>query len=103
MRISPETVAKLQALLTERLGKAEASGKAVAPTGELPRYEEPVVLSAELRLILLLHEMVQKMSDVDMERVAEVAKQLQSGDYSPDAKAVAEAILNELGVVKSHA
>jgi anti-sigma28 factor (negative regulator of flagellin synthesis) len=42
--------------------------------------------------------MVQKMSEVDMERVTEVAKQLQSGDYSPDAKAVAEAILNELGV-----
>lgn len=97
MRISPETVARLQALLTERLGKTEASGRTVVPTGDLSRFEEPVVLSAELRLILLLHEMVQKMDEVDVKRVTEVAKQLQSGDYSPDSKAVAEAILNELG------
>ncbi|MCS7187785.1 MAG: flagellar biosynthesis anti-sigma factor FlgM [Armatimonadetes bacterium] len=97
MRISPETVAKLQALLTERLGKAEASGRTVAPTGELSRLEEPVVLSAELRLILLLHEMVQKMEEVDVQKVTEVAKKLQSGNYSPDSRAVAEAILNELG------
>lgn len=99
MRISPETVAKLQALLTERLGQTEASGRATAPTGASPQFEleEPVILSAELRLILLLHEMVQKISDVDPQKVAEVARKLQSGNYSPDAKAVAEAILNELG------
>lgn len=97
MRISPETVAKLQALLTERMGKAEASGRTVAPTGRPDRSEEPVVLSAELRLIMLLHEMVQKMEEVDMEKVREVAQKLQSGNYNPDAKAVAEAILKELG------
>lgn len=97
MRISPETVAKLQALLAERMGRAEASGRTVHPSGGLSRSEEPVILSAELRLILLLHEMVQKMEEVDMKKVAEVARKLQSGDYSPDAKAVAEAILNELG------
>lgn len=97
MRISPGTVEKLQALLTERMGKAEASGKTVAPTGGLARSEEPVVLSAELRLIMLLHEMVQKMEEVDMGKVSEVAQKLQSGNYNPDAKAVAEAILKELG------
>lgn len=97
MRISPETIARLQVLLAERLSKTEASGKATASTGKLIRHEEPVVLSTELRLILLLHEMVQKMSDVDMGRVTEIARQLQSGNYSPDAKAIAEAILNELG------
>ncbi len=97
MRISPETVARLQALLTERLGKTEASGRTAIPTGDLSRSEEPVVLSAELKLILLLHEMVQKMEEVDEKRVMEVAKQLQSGNYSPDSKAVAGAILNELG------
>ncbi|MER3500567.1 MAG: hypothetical protein IMHGJWDQ_000502 [Candidatus Fervidibacter sp.] len=97
MRISPETMARLQALLTERLGQAEASGKAGALTGSLPRSEEPVLLSPELRLILLLHEMVQRISDEDPQRIAEVARKLQSGDYHPDAKAVAEAILNELG------
>ncbi|MCS7263609.1 MAG: flagellar biosynthesis anti-sigma factor FlgM [Armatimonadetes bacterium] len=97
MRISPETLARLQELLTKRLGQTEASGRTIAPTGASSQIEESVILSAELKLILLLHEMVQKMSDVDFQRVAEVAKKLQSGDYSPDAKAVAEAILNELG------
>lgn len=97
MRISPETVAKLQALLSERLRKAEASGRTVVPTGDTPRLDDPVVLSAELRLILLLHEMVQKVEEIDVRRVTEVAKQLRSGNYSPDSRAVAEAILNELG------
>ncbi|MGQ9462608.1 MAG: flagellar biosynthesis anti-sigma factor FlgM [Candidatus Fervidibacter sp.] len=97
MRISPETVAKLQALLTERMGKAEASGKTVAPTGRQAGSDDPVVLSAELRLIMLLHEMVQKMEEVDMGKVRGVAQKLQSGSYNPDAKAVAEAILRELG------
>ncbi len=99
MRISPETIARLQALLTERLKQMEASGKTTSLGGASSQFElnEPVLLSAELKLILLLHEMVQKISDVDPQRVAEVAKKLQSGNYSPDARDVAEAILNELG------
>lgn len=99
MRISPETISKLQALLTERLDQTKASGRTTAPTRapSQSELEEPFMLSAELRLILLLHEMVQKMSDVDPKRIEEVAKQLQSGNYNPNAKAVAEAILKELG------
>ncbi len=97
MRISPETMARLQALVTERLGKAEASGTVGPAPGSRSGADEPVLLSAELRLILLLHEMVQKMSDVDPQRVKAIAEQLQSGDYHPDVRAVAEAILNELG------
>ncbi len=97
MRISPETVARLQALLTERLGKANASGNVGSLQGAPTPADEEVLLSAELRLILLLHEMVQRMDEVDPQRVKEVAEKLQSGTYHPDVRAVAESILNELG------
>jgi flagellar biosynthesis anti-sigma factor FlgM len=51
-----------------------------------------------LRLILLLHEMVKKLPEVDYQRVAQIQQQLQQGTYNPDTKAVAEAVLRELGV-----
>jgi flagellar biosynthesis anti-sigma factor FlgM len=37
------------------------------------------------------------MSEVDMERVRQVQEQILQGTYNPDARAVAEAMLQELG------
>jgi flagellar biosynthesis anti-sigma factor FlgM len=97
MRISPETVARLQQLLSSHITPTQPSG-ASAPSAPSGGEETSVVLSPELRLILLLHEMVKKLPEVDYQRVAQIQQQLQQGTYNPDTKAVAEAVLRELGV-----
>lgn len=96
MRISTETIAQLQNFLTERAEKAKASGQMPLPM-EKGQSDEPIVLSAQVQLVLMLHELIQKINEVNMERVNNVAEQLSSGNYNPDPKAVAESILNELG------
>ncbi len=95
MRISTETIAQWQNFLTERAEKAKASGQMPLPTDK-GQSDEPIVLSAQVQLVLMLHELVQKMSEVDMERVNTVAEQLSRGDYNPDVRTVAESILNEM-------
>jgi negative regulator of flagellin synthesis FlgM len=97
MRISPETVARLQQLLSSHITPTQSSG-ASAPSAPSGGEETSVVLSPEVRLILLLHEMVKKLPEVDYQRVAQIQQQLQQGTYNPDTKAVAEAVLRELGV-----
>lgn len=98
MRISPDIAARLQNLLASRLEASQRMDAASMPSGSMKGNEEPVALSAELRLIQLLHEMVKQLPEVDTERVAQIQQQLEQGTYNPDTKAVAEAILRELGV-----
>ena len=97
MRISPEVVARLQEILAARVGQVSPSTPSADSSTSSDAEAAPVSLSAELRLILLLHQMVKQMSEVDMERVRQVQEQILQGTYNPVARAVAEAMLQELG------
>lgn len=97
MRISPDIAAQLQNILASRLEASQRPGTSTPP-GPSNDNDKPIALSAELRLIQLLHAMVKQLPEVDTERVAQIQKQLEQGTYNPDPRAVAEAVLRELGV-----
>ncbi|MFA0750255.1 MAG: hypothetical protein SLRJCFUN_000658 [Candidatus Fervidibacter sp.] len=98
MRISPDIADRLQNLLASRLEASQRMDATSMPSGSVKGNGEPVTLSAELRLIQLLHAVVKQLPEVDTERVAQIQQQLEQGTYNPDIKAVAEAVLRELGV-----
>lgn len=95
MRISNEMLTRLYTFLTERLREGGGSVGAIPPTPQAPANRESLHLSLEMQLVVMLHQLVRQMPEVDSTKVAAIAEQIRSGAYQPDARSVAEALLGE--------
>lgn len=103
MRVMVDSSPQLLGLIAERLKEWGISIGSVSPSGARQKVregEEEVIFSLQLQLVRMLHELVRQLPEVDEERVKEVVQQVESGNYHPDSRAVAEAIINEIFVGK---
>lgn len=103
MRISPEMIQRMQAMLLERslkvTEKRVEGATSVKNTGAAQSEYgiiDEVHLSPELRLIEMLRKLVMQMPAVDEGRVRKIAERIASGEYRVDSSAVADAIIREL-------
>ncbi len=79
----------------ERTAYNRQGPKKIDPASTPSPQGDRVELSEQARQMQAAHEAIQKMDDVDHEKVARIKAQIEAGTYKVDAAKVAEKMLEE--------
>jgi len=91
MRIS---TSELQNVLTAYLGRVRRDGQRSAlKAGEGERLRDSIALSKEAQLLTSLRAELDRLPEIDSERVEELRERVRSGEYDVPAEEIAEKII----------
>ena len=81
-------------IISQRIGNAESAEK--SPLTPQNERTDRIVISDAAKKVAELMAAVSAIQDVREDRISEIRKRMESGDYRPDADKIAGKILGEL-------